>query len=142
MNVKIARPVIGAALGLALSMTLGAAGLNPGLYEYTIKVTMAGAPANTAAQTTQRCLTPKEVEGNKSFEMPRDANTDCQVKGLTQTGNQFSYTVACTKPQKIDGAVKGTFTATTMTMDMTMSMAGLPGPMMQTITATRVGDCK
>ncbi len=142
MKLKIACPVICASVLLALPLTLAAAGLTPGLYEYSIKMSMPGVPANMPAQTSQRCLTAKEVEGNKSFEMPPDRNTDCQVNGLTQTGSQFSYTVACTKPQKMDGAVRGTFTATSMTMDMTMTMAGGPGPMTQTITARRLGDCK
>ena len=126
---------------LALPLTLAAAGLSPGLYEYTIKMNMAGMP-DMPAQTSQRCLTPKEVEGNKSFEMPPDRNSDCQVKNQTQSGNQFSYIVACTKPQKMDGAVKGTFTATSMTMDMNVTMAGAPGPMTQKMTMRRLGDCK
>ena len=60
---------------------------------------------------------------------------------MSQSGGQFSYKMSCTKPQKLDGAVKGTFTATGMTMDMTMSMPD-DGPMTQTITAKRIGDCK
>jgi hypothetical protein len=116
--------------------------LTPGLYEYSIKMNMPGAPANLPTQATQRCLTAKEAEGTKSFEMPPDSTTDCKVSGMTQTSTQFSYNVACTKPQRMDGVVKGTFTATTMVMDMTMTMAGMPGPMTQTITAKRLGDCK
>jgi cytoskeletal protein CcmA (bactofilin family) len=64
------------------------------------------------------------------------------MKDLAQSGSQFSYKVACTKPQKIDGAVKGSVTATGMTMDMTMEMAGMAGTVTQSITARRLGDCK
>jgi hypothetical protein len=141
MKSKIACFTLSATMLFALPLTLAAAGLNPGLYEYSIKMKMAGMP-DMPAQTTQRCLTPKEVEGNKSFEMPQDTGADCKVSGHTQSGNQFSYTVACTKPQKVDGAVKGSYTPTSLTMDMNMTMAGAPGPMVQSITARRLGDCK
>jgi hypothetical protein len=93
-------------------------------------------------QTMQHCLTAKDVEGNKALEMPANPDSDCKMRDLTESGGQFSYKVSCTKPQKLDGAVKGTFTSTTMNMDMTMSMANVPGPMTQTISAKRVGDCK
>ena len=125
----------------ALPLTAAAA-MTAGLYEYTITVNVPGAPANIPPQTMQRCLTAKDVDGNQAFEMPSAPNSDCQMRDLTQSGGQFAYKVACTKPQKIDGAVKGSATATSITMDMVMTMEGLPGPMMQSITARRLGDCK
>ena len=134
------RTFIIAALALASPLPAQAA-MTPGLYEYTIKMNMPGGPA-MPAHTTQQCLTAKDVAGNKAFEMPANKDSDCQIKDLTQTGGQFAYKVACTKPQKMDGTVKGSHTATGMTMDMTMAMAGAPGPMTQTISARRVGDCK
>jgi hypothetical protein len=100
---------------------------------------MAGMP-NMPAQTMQRCLAAKDVSGNKSFEMPADPKSDCQIKDMVQSGGQFSYKMSCTKPQKLDSTVKGTFTATGMMMDMTMSMPD--GTMTQTTTAKRIGDCK
>jgi hypothetical protein len=118
-----------------------AAGLTPGQYEYTIKMNMAGAPA-LPPQTMQRCLTANDVAGNKSYEMPPDRNSDCQTRDVSESGGQFSYKVSCTKPQKLDGTAKGTVTSTGMTMDMSMTMAGAPGPMTQNITARRIGDCK
>ena len=129
-----------ASVMFALPLTLAAAGLTPGQYEYTIKMNMAGMP-NMPVQTMQHCLTAKDVSGSKAFEMPADRNSDCQIKDMSQSGGQFSYKMSCTKPQKLDGTVKGTFTATGMTMDMTMSMPD-HGTMMQTTTAKRIGDCK
>ena len=95
-----------------------------------------------SAQTTKRCLSAKDVDGNKALEMPPDATSDCQMKDLAQSGGQFSYKLTCTKPQKIDGAVKGSTTPTSIAMDMTMTMEGMPGSITQTITARRLGDCK
>ena len=130
-----------ATLLLALPLTAAAA-MTPGLYEYTVKMNMQGAPANMPAQTFQRCLGAKDVDGSKAYEMPPSPNSDCQVKDMAQSGGQFSYKMACTKPQKIDGAVKGSYTPTGISMDMTMTMEGMQGPMTQSITARRIGDCK
>jgi len=130
-----------ATLLLALPLTAAAA-MTPGLYEYTIKMNVPGAPATMPAQTHQRCLSAKDVDGSKAYEMPSAPNSDCQVKDMAQSGGQFSYKMACTKPQRIDGAVKGTHTPTSMTMDMTMTMEGMAGAMTQSITARRLGDCK
>lgn len=119
-----------------------AAAMSPGLYEYSVKMEMAGAPPNMPTQTSQRCLTAKDMEGNKAYEMQHDASSDCRVRDLVQNGAQFSYNMVCTKPQKLDGMVKGSSTATSLTMDMTMNIAGMPGAMTQKITAKRLGDCK
>ena len=131
--------------GLAALFALplvAAAAMTPGLYEYAVRMEMAGAPPNMPAQTSQRCLTAKDMEGNKAYEMQHDAKSDCRIEDLVQNGTQFSYKMACTKPQKLDGMVKGSSTATSMTMDMTMNVAGMPGAMTQKITAKRLGDCK
>lgn len=120
----------------------GAAPLTPGMYEYTIKMNMAGAPANLPVQTIQRCLAAKDVEGSNAYRMPPAPNNDCQLKDMKEGGGTFSYKMACTKPQKMDTAVQGTVTATSMNMDMTMTMDGMPGPMTQNVSARRIGDCK
>jgi hypothetical protein len=73
--------------------------------------------------------------------MPQGPGSDCQVKDMVENAGKFSYKMACTKPQKMDGTVQGSFTQTGMNMDMTMTMDGMPGPMTQSITAKRVGDC-
>jgi hypothetical protein len=118
-----------------------AADMTPGLYEYTIKMSMPGGPANMPAQTMQRCLTAKDLEGNKAYEMASGPGSDCKVNDMKQSGGKFSYKMACTKPQKMDGTVQGSMTPTSMAMDMNMTMEGMP-PMTQSITAKRLGDCK
>ena len=129
-----------AALTLALPLA-AAAQMKPGMYEYTVKISMPGAPANMSGQTMQRCLAKKDLEGNKAYQMPQGPGSDCQVKDMVENAGKFSYKMACTKPQKMDGTVQGSFTPTGMNMDMTMTMDGMPGPMTQSITAKRLGDC-
>lgn len=131
-----------AAATLIAAPSAFAAPMTPGMYEYTIKMNMPGAPANMPTQTMQRCLAAKDVEGSKAYQMPANPNNDCQIKDLKESGGNFSYKMACTKPQKMDSDVKGAVTATSLNMDMTMTMDGMPGAMTQTITAKRVGDCK
>ena len=129
-----------AALTLALPLA-AAAQMKPGMYEYTVKITMPGAPANMSGQTMQRCLAAKDLAGSKAYQMPQGPGSDCQVKDMVENAGKFSYKMACTKPQKMDGTVQGSFTQTGMNMDMTMTMDGMPGPMTQSITAKRLGDC-
>lgn len=129
-----------AALAALLLPLSAAAMMTPGLYEYTVKMNVPGAPANMPAQTFQRCLSAKDVDGNKAYEMPQGPGNDCQIKDLVQSGGQFSYKMYCTKPQKLDGAVKGAVTPTGMTMDMTMNVEGMT--MTQAMTVRRLGDCK
>lgn len=126
----------------AMLYAANAAALNPGLYEYSMKMSIPGAPANIPATTIQRCLTAGDVEGNKAIDMPAMPNSDCKVTNQVFDGKQFSYKVACTTPQKLDGDVKGTVSATSLSMDMIMHIPEAPGPMMQNISARRLGDCK
>lgn len=142
MKWNITRLFISALALCGLPVTPAAAAMTPGLYEYTIKMNMPGGPANMPVQTSRRCLSAKDLDSNKAFEMPPVKDSDCQMKDLVQSGGQFSYRVSCTKPEKIDSSVKGTLSATSMTMEMTTLMPNLPGPMTQTITARRLGDCK
>ena len=138
-RLKLALTAFSAALILPLT---AAAQMTPGMYEYTIKMNMPGAPANGSAQTMQRCLAAKDLEGTKAYAMPPGPGSDCQIKDMTNNGGKFSYTMACTKPQKLNGTVAGSMTSTSMVMDMNMTMEGMPAPMTQSINAKRIGDCK
>ena len=142
MKPRFASLILLAAGLFALPLTLAAAGLTPGMYEYTVKMNMPGMPAGMGAQTFQRCLTAQDTAGTNAYSAARDKNNDCKIKDLRESGGQFSYNMSCTKPNKMEATTKGTVTATSMTMDMTMSMPEAGGTMTQTTTAKRLGDCK
>jgi len=129
---------------IAVPLTAAAAGPAPGLYEYTMKMNMPSAPnmPNMPAQTLQHCVTAKDVAAGKGYGAPQKGDNDCKVTDMAETSSTFAYKISCAKPEKLDGAVKGTYTATGMTMDMTMTIPGMPGAMTQNITAKRIGDCK
>jgi hypothetical protein len=142
VNYRIAACAALSALSLATPLTARAAGLTPGMYEYTVKMNMPGMPAGMGAQTFQRCLTAQDVAGTNAYSTARDKNSDCKIKDLRESGSQFSYSMSCTKPEKMEATTKGTVTATSLSMDMTMSMPDAGGTMTQTTTAKRIGDCK
>ena len=87
-------------------------------------------------------MSASDVEGNKAIEIPPMPDSDCRINDQAVTATQFSYRIACTKPQKLDGDVKGTMSATSLTMNMTMRMPELTGAVTQNISARRIGDCK
>ena len=131
-----------AALFAGILTTGPAMALTPGLYEYVINMNMPGMPAGAGNKTIQRCMTASDVEGNKAIEIPPMPDSDCKINNEVVTSSQFSYRIACTTPQKLDGDVKGTMTATSLTMNMTMRTPELPGAITQSIAAHRIGDCK
>ena len=142
MKQSIFRRTVTASALIALPLISAAATLTPGLYEYTVKMNMPGMPANAPAmpaQTMQHCLTAKDVATKGYGAPPKDS--DCQMQDMKESGGQFSYRISCTKPQKMDGTIKGTATATTVNMEMTMAM-GSHGTMTQVTSGKRIGDCK
>ena len=144
MQRKTACLAISAFALFALPPAAGAAGLTPGLYEYTMKMNMPGAPeaSNTPVQTMQYCITAKDVAAIQGYGAPLKGDSDCLVKDMVESGGQFSYKISCTKPQHLDAAVKGAVKGTNLTMDMIMSMPDGRGTMTQSTTAKRIGDCK
>jgi Protein of unknown function (DUF3617) len=131
-----------AAVAAALPAAQAASPLTPGLYEYTVKMNMPGMPADMPPQTSQRCLTAQDAAGSNAYGMPNDKNSDCTVTDMVENGGQFSYKMACTRPQQFSADANGTLTATTIEMNMTMTMPEIPGPITQNLTARRIGDCK
>ncbi len=127
---------------LALLAAAPALALTPGLYEYSMKLNMPGMPANIPPTVTQRCLGAADVAGNKAVELPPLPNSDCKVLNQIINGAVFSYRVACSTPRKLDGDVRGTVSATSLNMEMTMRIPEAPAPMTQFITARRLGDCQ
>ena len=119
-----------------------ATALTPGLYEYTVKMNMPGMQSDVPPQTSQRCVSPKDVEGSNAYEMPHDSTSDCRVTDMSENNGRFSYKMSCTKPQQFSADAQGTITETSIDMDMTMTMADMPGPITQKISARRIGDCK
>ena len=84
-----------AALTLAFPLA-AAAQMKPGMYEYTIKMNMPGGPGNMPAQTTQRCLGKKDLEGSKAYQMPQGQGSDCQIKDMVENAGSPLHQIGVT----------------------------------------------
>ena len=105
-------------------------------------MSMPGAPANMPAQTLQRCLAKKDLEGNKAYQMPQGQAATARSKDLVESARQILIQDGLHQAAKNGWRRTGHRYATGMNMDMTMTMDGMAGTMTQSITAARLGDCK
>jgi len=135
---------------LAACLAAGAAHaqeMRPGLWQYTMTMNIPGMPAGAGPQShsVQHCVTPKDVQDKSAFRPKGDDAGKCAISDFRQQGNQFSYTIACKGEMSMTGAVKGSHTADTMTVDMDMKLTPAREGMSsikQSMTAKRIGDCK
>jgi hypothetical protein len=139
MNLQIARVTIAASALLALPLISSAAGLTPGLYEYTMTSDMPVAPGGDARpQVRRECVTAASLENIGQLGLaPKGGN--CQIRDMIESGGQFSYKVICPEPLKAETTVKGS--ATGIVINTTMSM-GMGHTMKTSLTGKRIGDCK
>jgi hypothetical protein len=96
-----------------------------------------------AEQTFQHCITPQDIEkggvGSKNGKM----QDGCTVKNMKMSGNTASYTMECTKPQKMTVDADMTFGDGTFTMKQKMAMDqnGQVMNMNSTMTGKYLGPC-
>lgn len=111
--------------------------MRPGLWEFS----MSGIPMK---QTV--CITPDMVKDPTQLgKDPQTLNTDCKSSTPKVSGKTTSFTVSCTKPQKMN--TKMTLTSNgpdsfTMKQDYDMEMNGQRHKGTTTMNYKRVGDCK
>jgi len=128
------------ALGLLAATPLIAAdAMQPGMYEYTMKMEMPGMPFAMPPQTFQRCMTQKDVDQGDYASNPRE-KSDCEISNMKRAAGKVSYDVACKGERPMKGHYDFTMTQTSMTGVGTMDMEGQS--MKQNMSAKRVGDCK
>ena len=147
-----------AAAGCALAVSIACAGpfdalkgkVKEGMYETKMEMDMGqmpGMPKGMGKQsmTHQQCVTHKDMDEGKWGKSGREGKggSDCEVKDMKVTGNGATYSVACTKPQKMNADVKMTLTGTGYIMDMntTMDHQGQPMKMSQHMEAKYLGPC-
>jgi len=99
--------------------------IREGNWEYRMQ--MEGGPGmppgmKMPEQTFQHCITPQDIEkggvGSKNGKM----QDGCTVKNMKMSGNTASYTMECTKPQKMTVDADMTFGDGTFTMKQKMAM--------------------
>jgi len=128
------------ALALLSTAALAADGkMQPGLWEYTMKMEMPGMPFVMPPQTFQRCMTEQDVDKGDYARNPRE-KSDCEIKNMKHSAGRVSYDVACKGERPMTGHYEFTMTPTSMTGAGNMDMEGQT--MKQNMSAKRVGDCK
>ncbi|MGQ0586710.1 MAG: DUF3617 domain-containing protein [Gammaproteobacteria bacterium] len=131
---------IAAGLGiLALSTAVVAAdpGMQPGRYDYEVKMEVAGVPYAMPAQKFQSCVTQADADAGKQYRPPRNEQ-QCEVKDLKQSAGKASFTMAC--KDGTTGTAEYAFTPTGMTGKTVITTQGQA--MTMNMTAKRIGDCK
>jgi len=127
---------------LALSTTAlaGDSKMQPGMWEYTMKMEMAGMPFAMPPQTFQRCMTQQDVDSGEYGKNPRE-KSDCKISNMKREAGKVSYDVACTGDHAAKGHYEFTMAPTSMSGAGTLNMEG-GQTMKQNFAAKRVGDCK
>ena len=129
------------ALGLLASLTSVAtlaadSRMQPGLYDYTVKMEIPGMPFPMPPQKFQHCLTQADVDSGKQYESQQ--NKDCETKNLKQSGSSASFDLAC--KDGTTGSANYTFTGNGMSGKTVMTREG--HPMTLNMSAARSGECK
>ena len=130
------------AVGLGI-LTVAAAALaadqnmRPGMYSYTVKMEMAGAPFAMPEQNFQSCVRQEDVDKGTQYRPPRNEQ-QCEVKYLKQSAGKASFTMAC--KDGTTGTAEYAFDQNGMTGKTVMNTKGQT--MTMNMTARRVGDCK
>ncbi len=117
-------------------------GMQPGLWEIIATVQRTGMPMSMPAQTTRRCLTQKDLDGNRA--VPQGDDKNCQVKDYKRKGNTATWTIVCTGKETMTGTGTMTFSSTSYTGKMKSKMKDGSETMEMTHNwaAKRIGDCK
>ena len=134
-----ATPWVLGLLALSTAAVAGDAKMQPGMWEYTMKMEMPGMPVAMPPQTFQNCMTQQDIDRGDYSSNPRD-KSKCEVKNMKREPGKVSYDVVCTGERKMTGHYDFTLGTTSMSGGGTMNMDG--GQVMkQNFSAKRVGDC-
>lgn len=128
------------------ALAAGATPMRPGLWEITVKMSMAGVPMTLPAHTFKRCVTQKDIDKSQGVPQPHTENgMTCAVKKRERSGNTERYTVLCTGKQG-SMTVNGTTTFDSETayhaeVHTSGTVAGRSLDSTEHVQARRVGDC-
>jgi len=113
--------------------------LNPGKYEITVQVELAGMPGGMPAQTTTQCLTKKDPVPSASAE-----SQGCKVTDMKTMGNTVTYSMICHQQgMQTESTGKMTFHGDTFDGTTRMNLGAGGGMQMTTkVTGKRVGKCE
>ena len=127
-------------VALSTAVLAGDARMQPGMWEYTMKMEMAGMPIAMPPQTFQRCMTQQDVDKGDYASNPRE-KSKCEIKNMKRDAGKVSYDVACTGEHEVTGHYEFALAPNSISGGGTMNVGG-GQTMKQTMSAKRLGDCK
>ena len=112
--------------------------IDPGLWQMTMKATMAGM-GEMPARTQNMCFTAEDLSGGP---IP-STDENCQILEQNVSGNKATWKMRCSGQVAMEGSGTTTFsrTAYTSVINMSGSFNGQQMNMTQHVDAKRVGDC-
>jgi len=127
---------------LLVTTSAVAADIQPGNWEMTVTLSVAGTPAGAIAPVTQtRCLTQEDARDPSKL---IGAGAGCEFTNKRDTGSELSFDVACTGqvPMRGKGVVQYSAQNVSGTLDLTAEAQGQKLQTSSKLTARRLGDCK
>lgn len=123
---------------------VAAPNMQPGMWEITTKMEMAGMEGMPAMppQTIRQCIRPADVQSG-SATVPK-GDPQCTVKGYKMQGNTASWQMECKGENAMSGNGTVTYGGTSYSgkTQFNMNQDGQAMTMNQTFNGKRVGDCK
>lgn len=120
--------------------------MNPGLWEMTVQMQMAGVPVQMPARTYKHCITQADLDKNHGIPKPENTkDMSCTMKNFTRSGNTINYSMECAGKSG-DMQLQGSTTFDSRdayhgTMHMTGTAEGHAMDMTTNVQAKRTGDC-
>jgi hypothetical protein len=134
-----------ALLVAALAAQAAAPNMKEGLWEVTVKMEVPGMPANMAPQTTQRCISAKDMEDPRKVGPNSDPrNSACEVTNHRMQGNTATWNMACKGPEEMSGTGTMTYEGDRYTgvNRMSMKQGGQVMNMTMNYSGRYLGACK
>jgi hypothetical protein len=132
---------------LATVAVIAQSGMRPGQWETTTQMQMPNMPAGVQMPSipASTCITPKwrrtpRVQYLASPAAAVATKTTARQPLRKRRGNTFTYTIACTSPEKVSGTGEMTF-AGDDSYTNTLKMVMAQGEITMKTTGKRVGDC-
>jgi hypothetical protein len=134
-------PVVLLLLTLLPVSAFAAGGMQPGLWEVTTRMEMAGMPM--PPQTVRHCYTRQDVE-NGDRTVPQADDKNCKIKDYKLKGNTATWSIVCTGKNAMSGTGTMTTSATSFSGKSNYKMRdnGDTMNMVSHMTGKRIGDCK
>jgi hypothetical protein len=136
MQNKIRTSLFAAACCLASTVSADEVNMNPGLWEWTAKITMPNSPVKIPDSVNRKCLTKKDM-----VPATKKPGQECDIKDLKTSSDQVSWAMTCKSPQgPVASTGKMFYQGDTAHGEVEVNTQGML--MTSKMTGKRLGDCK